>query len=222
MANTARGFLYIDAANPSAIFEISKDNGAFLFHAGYAGYRNEETTLGLPAKEEAPAIAIEHLRNLNMLPPDLEKNSTALVSGVAMGTVQPDGSEAIYEKLVTVRFERKFKGVPVMGAGSRIIVHMGTNGELVGLIRNWREVESQIIATDAFLGKTEMLEKVKNRLMRNSAGSLDIHIEEAKLVLYDDGLGTIERSIWVRALRTNQTKMADTGVPTTLEIPFDY
>jgi len=109
-----------------------------------------------------------------------------------------------------------------MGPGSRIIIHLGTDGELVGLIRDWREVEPQYVSSAAVIDKADVLEKVESRLMRNTEKSVDVRIEESKLVLFDDGVGNLEPAIWVKAKRTDQLRMADTDELTTLEIPYDY
>ena len=84
--------------------------------------------------------------NASYLPENKEEVVLARVGGLGM-TVSKDGkSSNKYEKLVTVFFRRVLQEVRVQGPGSRILVHLGEQAALVGVIRNWPDVKAQEVS----------------------------------------------------------------------------
>ena len=68
-----------------------------------------------------------------------------------------------YEKLVTVIYGRTLDGLPVKGA-SRIAVRMGINGELVGLVRNWPELNKKTVSSKDMIASRSRIDHLKRHL----------------------------------------------------------
>ena len=104
----------------------------------------------------APQMAARLLKDLGVMPGRVGEMVLEHVGGLDMGVHRTDGTTELFKKLVTVRFSRQLDGLPVEGPGSRIIVRMGSGGELAGLIRRWNEFTSQPLAASDTLGMREI------------------------------------------------------------------
>jgi hypothetical protein len=184
--------------DPSASFEMDRRSGSFLYNGGLADYKKEASTPNLVAGEKAESMALQHLEKLGLLPAK-EELKHAHTGGLGMAVLNEDGSTEKYDKLVTVRYDRVLSGLPVMGA-SRIVVRMGEDGKLAGLIYNWGELtEGKKVESDLLLADEEIKRALEGRLLEAASDAKRIVVEKADLVLYDDGKGRIEPAYHVEA-----------------------
>lgn len=198
--------------DPSALFEMDTRSGSFLYNGGLKEYKEDGSTPNLIMGKEAESIALQHLDKLGLMP---NKRELRLVNigGLNMAALREDGSTEVYNKLVTVRYNRILSGLNVMGA-SRIIVHMGTNGKLAGLIFNWGEVvDIKKIEPAELLTDKEIKEILESRLMEAAKDAEKIIVQKVDLVLYDDGRGQIEPAYHVQA---------NLFYEASYDIPYDY
>ncbi|MCK4783809.1 MAG: hypothetical protein KAV87_08680, partial [Desulfobacteraceae bacterium] len=208
--------------DPSASFEMDKRSGSFLYNGGLADYKKDASTPNLIAREKAESMALQHLEKLGLLL-DKEELKHAHTGGLGMAVLKEDGSTEKYDKLVTVRYDRILSGLPVMGA-SRIVVHMGENGKLAGLIFNWGEVtEGKKIESDLLLADEEIKRALEGRLMAAARDAKRIIVEKADLVLYDDGKGKMEPAYHVEArLFYEAPGEKGQGEIREYDVPYDY
>jgi hypothetical protein len=110
----------------------------------------------LPSEEEAKQIAIDFLAQSGLLPPDATVDGSYEAEVVIGGTyaieeevpqeVLKEGGEIkpeVIEEYVThllVRFHRQIDGFPVIGSGNKFGVRIGDEGEVVTILKVWREV----------------------------------------------------------------------------------
>jgi hypothetical protein len=110
----------------------------------------------LPSEQEARQIAIDFLAQSGLLPPDATVGDGCEVEVVTGGTYaveqeapqegMEDGGDIepeVVEEYVThllVRFHRQIDGFPVTGAGSKFGVRIGDEGEVITILKVWREV----------------------------------------------------------------------------------
>ena len=183
----------------TAYLDIDPTIQSLTFSKEIEKYFGEGDTKGLPDRADAPKLAEIHLEALALLPEDFKAEMTLLhVGGVGMATISEDGFVADYEKLVTVFYGRTLDGLPVKGA-SRIAVRMGINGELVGLVRNWPELNKKTVSSKDMIASRSRIDHLKRHLgsLYDDSKVEAVSITEANIVMYDDGRGTIEPAMFV-------------------------
>jgi len=149
----------------------------------------------LPDKNKAAEMAKDYLSLLEILPTDSTEMYVAKVSKIRMATSQT--ASEIYDMMQVVYFGRKINGLSVVGP-TRIVVRIGDNGELVGVINNWPKVtKKEIKGKNAVHGKSAWKGVATKHLEDAYANSdfTSVNLETAEVVLYDDGEGCIEPSI---------------------------
>jgi len=197
--------------DPSALFEMDTRSGSFIYNGGLKEYKKDGSTPNLITGKEAESIALKHLDKLRLMP-NKQELKLVNIGGLNMAVLKSDGSTEVYNKLVTVRYDRILSGLNVMGA-SRIIVHMGTDGKLAGLIFNWGEVvDIKKFEPAELLTEKEIKEILESRLREAAKDAEKIIVQKVDLVLYDDGRGQIEPAYHVQA---NLFYKA-------YDIPYDY
>jgi len=211
-----------DRKDPSATLEIDRRSGNFLFNRGLAKYRAEEETPGLVKFEQGRERALEHLEKLDLVP-DKEQLVDRKVGGLSMAVRLDNGETKIYRKLVTVRFGRRLGGFPVMG-DSRIVVHLGTEGELAGMIYQWPEVAVKAVDPEALRDDRTLKNGIESRLKAGSRGAARAVVQKADLVMYDDGRGIVEPAYHVEARLFYEVPAGEGAEEerTQYDIPFDF
>jgi len=183
----------------TAYFDIDPTVQSIIFSKEMENYFGEGDSKGLPDRSHAPKLAEIHLEALALLPKNFETEMTLLhVGGIGMATIKENGLVADYEKLVTVFYGRTLDGLPVKGA-SRIAVRMGINGELVGLVRNWPELNKKALSSEDMIASQNRIDHLKRHLesLYDDSKVETVTITEANIVMYDDGRGTIEPAMFV-------------------------
>lgn len=98
----------------------------------------------LPLYEDAIDSAEKFLRDKGLMPEDAEF-SEVVTDFTELLTKDPDTGMVSIKKIAMnkqVRFSRKpINGFPVIGAGSKLDVYIGDNGDVVGFYKCWREYE---------------------------------------------------------------------------------
>ena len=183
----------------TAALDIDLRFGDVSYSAGLARYSGDGNTPGLPDSKEAPDLALDWVSSVGLLP-ERSELVVAHVGGLSMSAREEDGTVADYSKLMLVRFERVLDGLPVLGA-SRMVVHLGEEGQLQGLIRRWAGVKSEHVDRAAVLDPDAALAEALEVFDMTSRDATAIRVETAEVVLYDDGAGAIEPAIHVTATR---------------------
>ena len=192
-------FLYRSTFDPTAMLDINTRTGEFIFDKGIASYNQRGNTPDLPDEKDAVSLAKKYLKDLDLLPEE-DELTVSHVGGLAMSEVV-GGRSFDYKKLVTVYFGRKLNNVPVIGV-SRIVVDLGSNGELTGVIRNWRKInksKTKKLSKNTFLDAKARYSKIRSQFKAHHPKAKAIKIKESQFILYDDGSGIIEPAIFSTA-----------------------
>lgn len=208
--------------DPSAVFEMDLRSGNFLYNGGLAEYKNDGNTPGLVRENIAEALALGYIEKLGLAPARKELKLFD-IGGLSMAVLKEDNTTETYNKLVTVRFNRELAGVPVMGE-SRVVVHLGENGDLSGLIYYWAEIIGQKQnAPQELLADTEIVRALESKVRVAATDAEKIVIEKSDFVLYDDGRGVIEPAFHVQArLYYEQSDTGDGEKVRSYDVPYDY
>ena len=146
--STANGITnrFVGVLDPSTFLEINPIQQTILFNKGIQTYRSKGATPGLPAGATATALAEQHLKDLGLYPGDPTQLVQLASGGIMLGVYDSKtGHQTNYQKTTTPRFTRTLGGLPVEGPGSRIVIDLGNNGALEGLVWNWHEVSGQVM-----------------------------------------------------------------------------
>ena len=201
--------MFIGQDDPSNVIEIDNTTGDISFCRGMKGLEVDGDTPNLPGRNAAVRAAIEHLEALNLLPENMNELTLNHVGGLRMAGQNEDGSSLDFAKLVTVHFGRQIDGLSVSGPGSKIIVQLGENAELVGLQRRWIEIEADAHDGAEFLNAAETVEAVTEHLATEWDRAMKIESERPQLGLFDDGQGRIEPAYFFLATLSYDAQIHD-------------
>lgn len=132
------------------------DSGAVEYAIVYPDKLYPPEPPNLPSEEEARQIAIDFLAQSGLLPADARVGDSCEAEVVTGGTyaieeevpeeVLEEGGEIkpeVIEEYVThllVRLHRQIDGFPVIGSGNKFGVRIGDGGEVITILKVWREV----------------------------------------------------------------------------------
>ncbi|MDD5322423.1 MAG: hypothetical protein PHD43_17790 [Methylococcales bacterium] len=139
--NTVR---YVSPKDVNTTFEHNLVTGDIRFHRDFALYMGDFKP-ELPSTEEALKAAEVFLEENKLLPANPSELKIAHIGGLRATTVI-NGQQAgpVIDKLITLTYSREINGLPVIGPGSKMILDIGEKGEVMGLIRHWRELSPKV------------------------------------------------------------------------------
>jgi hypothetical protein len=185
---------------PTRYLRINTKTGDLSFNRGMDRYMKPGTTPGLPVEGEAIDVAFGHLKALGLGPEDWSQLVVQAVGGLGMGVSDEKGRTRQYEKLTAVHFARQIDGVDVGGPGSKIVVYLGSDGELVGLHRRWGELRDAYgISKRSVLKPAEIEQRAVEHLQKEWYEASHILTKAPDLGYYDDGKGRIEPAYFLQA-----------------------
>jgi len=123
--------------------EVLKASGGISYTDLSRAHGDINNPPNLPPDEGAMDSAEKFLRDKGLMPEDAEF-SEVVTDYTELSTKDPDTGTVSIRKMAMgkqVRFSREINGFPVIGAGSKLKVHIGDNGNVVGFYKCWREYE---------------------------------------------------------------------------------
>lgn len=195
----SNALIHVDKSDPAGHFRIDKTTGDFSFHKGFKEFVNDRSTPGLPTKEKAPDVAKKHLADLGLLPDNQDELVLKHVGGVNQVDVKDGKPTAELKKLVTVYFGRQIDGIDVGGPGSKMIVDLGENGELVSVQRRWVEVVAEEKTDADVKGQAEVTNDMKSKLRGEASKAKLADTTAPDFGYFDDGKGNIEPAYFFNA-----------------------
>jgi|GEM_PF-3429419 len=143
--------------NGSCYIEIDASSRAVM-------YGNSDKMMrvsnNLPSKSDAIKMAQKFLKQHGIS----VNNATIEAETIFLNKLDTSTNEILDKKpmMVQVRFKRYVDGMRVMGAGGKVIVTIGDDGEPVHFLRNWRTLEpagtTDVIPLSAAIDKLKRLE----------------------------------------------------------------
>jgi mRNA-degrading endonuclease RelE of RelBE toxin-antitoxin system len=109
------------------LFRFESDTGFFsIYKYTKARQKQSRDRKDFPSDEECEKIATEYLKERGLLPED------AYLRGVGDSTSS---------RVMSVAFGKKIDGYKGWGPGAQILVHIGPDGEIVKVLKQWIELE---------------------------------------------------------------------------------
>jgi hypothetical protein len=187
---------YKNPKDPSANININLENGDISLNRGTNAYMGNKSTDGLVKNDEAVKMAQEHIRKLGYAANEENTMFVGHVGGVNMTIHDDKDGDKIYEKLTTVRFDRKLGDIPVLGH-TRILVQMGEKGTIQSLIKQWAPVNGTAVNTESIVNRDSIKKRIEDHLTGENPGAVKIVVSKVNLIYYDDGKGIIEPALHI-------------------------
>jgi len=185
--------------DPSAHFKMNKETGDISFNKGMKKYLDDKATMGLPQGDKAVEMAKKHLTDLGLMPEKQEELVVRHIGGLKQVDVDGNGKQVEKDKLVTIHFGRKIDGVDVSGPGSKIVMDLGENGELVSLHRRWVEVQEEKKGPGDFALEFDVKNKIQAKLKEDAKSAKKVDSDAPDFGFFDDGAGNIEPAYFYAA-----------------------
>lgn len=183
---------HVSKSDPAGHFRIDKTTGDFSFHKGFKDYVNDRSTANLPSKDGAPEVAKKHLAALGLLPDKQEEMVVKHVGGINQVDLKDGKVVGEFKKIVTVHFGRQIDGIDVGGPGSKIVVDLGANGDLVGVHKRWIEYVEEPKTDAEIKGQSEVVSDLRSKVRNEASKAKKADTTAPDFGYYDDGKGNIE------------------------------
>ena len=198
LGTTDTGPLYKSAENTvyftskddvTATFEHDLDTGNFTFNKGMKKYLGDYAPR-LPSKDAAIKATEDFLSKNELLPKDRSQLKLVHFGGIRSNSVI-DGKNAgpVTDKLVTITYGRVVDGLPVIGPGSKLVANVGEEGELVGLVHRWRELDAQTkkqVQREEMLSQQEAEEMARRQIQHEYGQDISYKILGSGKAYYDN------------------------------------
>jgi hypothetical protein len=179
----------VSPKDPNDTFEFDLKTHDLHFHRKMARYLGDFEPK-LPTKEEAEIAAKEFLAANKLNPADPTQLKLIHVGGLRAQTVINDKAAGpVIDKLITLNYSREVGGFPVIGKGSKMVFDIGEKGEVLGLVKRWRELESKalVVETGNIVDVNEAERLAKEGFASEFGKEATFEIQDLKLAYYDNG-----------------------------------
>jgi hypothetical protein len=135
-------FLLVDTSKePEEHMSVYAHSGAVAYHILDKEFPTEVTEQpDLPSDAEAEKVALAFLEKTGMWSPDAQVVKTEVNQKQEIWEAGATEPKVSYDVTKAVRFGRSLDGLPVYGDDEFAAI-LGDGGEVVGLVKTWREVE---------------------------------------------------------------------------------
>ena len=197
--NTDENIAYFVADEDLNItFEQDLNNGNFEFSKITRAYLDNDA-LKLPSEEEAVRIAKDFLKT-NGIAAKNEGEIRLVHSGGIRSQSIVNGKQAgpIIDKVRTLTYGRIIDSLPVIGAGSKIIVQVGDKGQVLGVTKKWRELQltsKKEVKAEEMITVKEAEELAKRQIAVEFGANATFEITGNQRSYYD-GNGNILQPVW--------------------------
>ena len=190
---------YVSPADVTETFEQDLDSGNFTFKKSMKAYMGDARP-HLPERSAAIAAAETFLHTNRLAPADEREMRLAHYGGLRSTSVI-DGRRpgAVIDKLVTVTYGRTIDDLPVIGPGSKIVVHVGENGAVMGAVRRWRELDKRArheVQPQEMVAQREAEELARRQILSQYGASASFKITGSGKAYYDNN-GAVLQPVYV-------------------------
>lgn len=204
--NTVR---YVSDKDVNTTFEQNLATGDLRFQRNFSAYLGDFKPT-LPTGEEAVKIAQTFLASNGLQAANERELTLAHIGGLRSSSMIGDKPGPVIDKLVTVNFARQVNGLPVIGPGSKMVVNIGNKGEVIGLIRHWRELagSKKISGTETY-SEDEAKRIALAQMSKEFGSSSDFEILQSKIAYYDNN-GVYLQPVYAFETRVVNHELGDT------------
>jgi hypothetical protein len=187
---------YKNAKEPSAILYVNLSNGDISLNKGTMAYMGFNSTQSLVKNEQAIKMATGYLQKLGFGAGEEKSMIVGHVGGVNMAIHDDKEGDKIFEKLTTIRFDRKLDDIPVVGH-TRLLVQMGEKGVIQSVIKQWAPFSGKALKSESIVNRDEVKRSIEDHLTGENKGAKKIIVNKINLIYYDNGKGIYEPALHI-------------------------
>ena len=177
--------------DPSAFYEQDLKTGTLSFNKGMEGYY-QNSKIQLPEMDKAKDLSLSFIKEIGLAPEDMRELKMVHAGGLRASDA---GSDKVIDVLRTITYGRMLNGTPVYGAGSKIIVHVGNKGEIVGLNSRWKNIEktgAKSVSKTSLKDSKQAEMEMQRQLISDYGKDAKFKIRDMYLAYYDGGKNYIQ------------------------------
>ena len=190
---------FADPKDPSSFFMQDRKTGNLSYTGSMAKYFGE-TKPDLPDPRKAQDLAMSYLKETGLMPANPSDLRLIHTGGMRMTEANSGKGGPVIDKSRTLTYGRLLDGEKVLGTGSKIVVHIGDKGEVIGLDRKWREVgKAQPIAASEVKSQREAQAEISRLLSSEWGKDAKISLNDVSVNYYDGDGGYIQPAYFFKA-----------------------
>ena len=192
-----------DPSDASVFFTQNAKTGDLSFSRSMKDYFSDKPS-SLLNPEASQQRALAFLRENKLLPGDMAQFKLIHSGGLRMSYSSNNKPGPVIDKLHTLTYGRQIDGIAVQGSGSKIVVHVGNGGEIVGLSRRWREARPVRDVRPNELKTRAIAEReVRALIAKEFTESSKVELTKLTLAYYEDG-GEFIQPAWQFAANVSE------------------
>ncbi|HJT75008.1 MAG TPA: hypothetical protein VJ720_13335 [Chitinophaga sp.] len=175
---------FVSAEDVNTTLEQDLNNGNFAFSKLNKAYLGDLKPQ-LPSENDAVKISEDYLRGKGLFP----KNGNELVLVHKGGVRAQAVGGPVIDKMITLTYGRVVDSMQVIGAGSKIIVNIGDKGEVVGVTRRWRELntgEKRTVKQEETISREEAEAQAKRQILQEFGQQATYEVKSVMKSYYDN------------------------------------
>jgi len=180
---------YVSKNDLNTTFEQDLKTGNFTFNKSMNRYMGDYAPK-LPDMNQAVEISEKFLRENQLYPQNGAELKLVHKGGLrSQGVVDGKKGGPIVDKLITLTYGRVLDSLPVIGAGSKIVVNLGDSGEVAGMVRRWREVkpgQRKEVAPEEMFTEEEATELARRQIATEYGANTPYKINTVSKAYYDN------------------------------------
>ncbi len=171
-------------------FNQNTSNGDWTFSRNIDRYYSDYNPK-IPDQKQAQSIAEQFLKTNNLMPAN-SKEVHLVHSGGVQGVAV--NSQSVKDLLRTFTYARVLDNLPVTGPGSRIVVKVGDNGEVVAATYRWHVLaaEKTTLKLSEIKSEKEASEEALKIVAEQFGSSASATLNRIQLAYFDQGLSYIQ------------------------------
>lgn len=180
---------YVSKTDLNTTFEQDLKTGNFTFNKNMNRYMGDYAPK-LPGMDQAVELSEKFLKENQLYPANGAELKLVHKGGLrSQGVVDGKKGGPVVDKLITLTYGRVLDSLPVIGAGSKIVVNLGDNGEVAGLVRRWREVkpgQRKEVAPEEMITQEEATELARRQIASEYGANTSYKINTVSKAYYDN------------------------------------
>lgn len=186
---------YSSPEDASVHFEQDLNTGNITYSKSMKEYYGA-TVPKLPSAQEAERICMEFLKKNRFIPDDNSNIKLVHQGGLrATGVIEGKKGGPVIDKMLTLTYGRYLDSIPVIGPGSKLVVNIGNNGEIMSVVKRIRVINasSKVQAkAEEIISMEQAMEQLKKNMITNFGEKATYEILSKQKAYYDGNGKTLQ------------------------------